>query len=417
MPNLRIEDLEPELRQQWAAGRVWAAHQAPYLASALLALAPVVVDCSEDPDAADLSAFPADRTWHVYIDPAVLSEVSVEELGFWLLHQVSHLLRDHGARYPGSSAPERGIHAPRTRSTAHARWNLATDAEINDDLHTDKLTLPGGATTPTSLGLPDGWLAEQYWNELGGDDDDPSRAKRDPDRAAREPGDERDSGSAGHHTGSTGHDCGSAGDGHERAWEGDQVGLGAVACALLKRDTARKIREHREARGEVPAGWLRWMEEILEPSVNWRRELAAQVRRGTADINGRVDFSYRRPSRRSSAVPDVVLPSLRQPLPQVTLVIDTSGSMSDAMLAQALSEVTGVLRSLGVGRRNLKVIACDAQAHEAQSVRSLATITLQGGGGTDMGAGLAAAAELRPRPDLVVVLTDGGPPRHPTGSG
>jgi predicted metal-dependent peptidase len=56
------------------------------------------------------------------------------------------------------------------------------------------------------------------------------------------------------------------------------------------------------------------------------------------------------------------------------------------------------------------VIACDAQAHEAQSVRSLATITLQGGGGTDMGAGLAAAAKLRPRPDLVVVLTDGFTP-------
>jgi predicted metal-dependent peptidase len=179
---------------------------------------------------------------------------------------------------------------------------------------------------------------------------------------------------------------------------------------LVKRDTARRIREHTRERGDTPAGWQRWADEVLEPTVSWRRQLAAHVRRGAADIAGRVDFTYRRPSRRASAVPDVVLPSLRQPLPQVALVIDTSGSMSDSMLGQALGEVTGVLRSLGVARRNLRVIACDAQAYQAQQVRDLRAIRLAGGGGTDMGAGLDAAAALRPRPDLVIVLTDGYTP-------
>jgi Mg-chelatase subunit ChlD len=37
-------------------------------------------------------------------------------------------------------------------------------------------------------------------------------------------------------------------------------------------------------------------------------------------------------------------------------------------------------------------------------------VQLLGGGGTDMGAGLAKAAEIRPRPDLIVVLTDGHTP-------
>ena len=37
-------------------------------------------------------------------------------------------------------------------------------------------------------------------------------------------------------------------------------------------------------------------------------------------------------------------------------------------------------------------------------------VELLGGGGTDMGAGLAKAAELRPRPDLIIVLTDGYTP-------
>jgi predicted metal-dependent peptidase len=144
--------------------------------------------------------------------------------------------------------------------------------------------------------------------------------------------------------------------------------------------------------------------------VNWRTVLRSAIRRAMADVAGRVDFNYRRPSRRASALPQVILPSLRQPLPRVAVVIDTSGSMSDLMLAQVLGEVSGLLTSLGVARDRLHVVCCDATAFEAQRVLNSAEVRLLGGGGTDMGAGLAAAAELRPRPDLIIVLTDGHTP-------
>ena len=122
------------------------------------------------------------------------------------------------------------------------------------------------------------------------------------------------------------------------------------------------------------------------------------MRRGVADVAGRVDFSYRKPSRRAAAVPDVVLPSLRQPLPKVAMVLDTSGSMSDHMLGQALAEVGGVLRGLGIGRRHLRVVCCDAKAYDAQRVMDVREVRLLGGGGTDMGAGLSEAAALEPAP-------------------
>ena len=89
------------------------------------------------------------------------------------------------------------------------------------------------------------------------------------------------------------------------------------------------------------------------------------------------------------------------------------------MLGQALGEVGGVLRSVGVGRRQLRVVCCDAQAYEAQRVLDASDVRLAGGGGTNMGAGLEAASALRPKPDLIIVFTDGytaWPPRQPAGA-
>jgi predicted metal-dependent peptidase len=56
------------------------------------------------------------------------------------------------------------------------------------------------------------------------------------------------------------------------------------------------------------------------------------------------------------------------------------------------------------------VLACDTAVGAAQRVSSARQVTLTGGGGTDMGAGIAAAAGLRPRPAVCVVLTDGYTP-------
>jgi predicted metal-dependent peptidase len=339
----------------------------------VLALDAVVVDQSGSAHRVDLRALPVDLSWHVYLDPLVLDATEVPELGFLLLHQVTHLLRRHADRFAvllGEAEADPG---------QLRRWNLASDAEINDDLHTDSLRVPDYATTPARLRLPDSWTAEQYWDAL------------------IEPREDRPP-------------CGGGCDGVPRLWHSGTAGLSVAERRLLDRDVARRIREHHRDRGETPAGWRRWADEVLEPSVNWRQVLRSAVRHGVADVAGNVDFTYRRPSRRSSAVHGVVLPSLRQPLPTVALVIDTSGSMSDPILEQVLGEVSGILRGLGIGRRHLHVVCCDAKAHKAQRVLDAREVRLLGGGGTDLRVGLAAVAETRPRPDLVIVLTDGHTP-------
>ena len=168
----------------------------------------------------------------------------------------------------------------------------------------------------------------------------------------------------------------------------------------------------------MPNSLLRWAEQLLEPKVDWRKVLAAELRRGRSEVAGRVDYSYRRPSRRATAVADVILPSLRRPVPDVAVVCDTSGSMDESTLGRVLGEVDGILRAVGVGSTSVQVLAVDTAVHSARKVTSARQVELVGGGGTDMGAGLQAATELRPRPGVVVVLTDGftpWPARAPRG--
>lgn len=215
-----------------------------------------------------------------------------------------------------------------------------------------------------------------------------------------------------------GWDCGSAADGIRRDYEaeGDKVDAGVDEDRgdLIRQQVAVEIQNHAKNRGHVPGGYERWAKELLNPVVDWRRELSSLIRRTFAQVAGLRDYTYQRPSRRQSAMRQsgqgVILPAMRQPNPpRVAIVIDTSGSMSDEMLTWALTETQGVLRSLGSAGRQVRVISCDAKA-ETQRVTSVSQITLKGGGGTDMRVGITEAMSQREKPDAVILITDGYTP-------
>ncbi len=208
--------------------------------------------------------------------------------------------------------------------------------------------------------------------------------------------------------------CGSCAHGHQEAWEegppGESgvQGVGRADAEIIRRQVAEEVRRQAaQGRGTVPGHWRRWAEEKLTPKVDWRRVLASAVRAALADVAGAVDYSYRRPSRRQ--VPDVVLPSLRHPVPEVAIVVDTSGSVGDRELSGALAEVAGVIRAAG-GKYGVRVLAVDSAVQACRRVFHREQVELRGGGGTDMGVGIEAAAKLRPRPQVIVVLTDGQTP-------
>jgi predicted metal-dependent peptidase len=354
-----------------AAGRIWAASRFPYLATALFGAQVIAT--------AEIGTVAVDEGWRLHADPAATAQWTPAQLGSVLVHHVCHLLRAHGER-----AGAAGVGPEQARS-----WVRAADAEINDDLVPAGLELPGRPVLPRDLGAQDGLLAEQYYSAAAG-------------RPAPPPGDAAGDGRL--------LDCGSGADGCQRPWD-SAAGprLSPWQARLLVRQVAQDcVRQAREA-GNVPAGLLRWADELLEPTVDWRKALAAELRRAVADTAGAVDYSYRRPSRRASVAGDVVLPALRRPVPEVAVVCDTSGSMTEELLAAALAEVEGLLRAVGLARQ-LRVLACDTAVGPARRVSSARQVELVGGGGTDMGEGIAAAALLRPRPAITVVLTDGFTP-------
>lgn len=364
------------------AARIRLTKERPYLASAAWALQPVPKP--------GLGSMAVDMYWRLYYDPAVLSLWSVEVTGGALYHEICHLLRNHSARMRYFN--------PRLS-------NIAADAEINDDLIREGVKLPTEPVTPEWIGQADNLLAEEYYAALEKEELPSSDSTLLP-----KPGSGR---------------CGSCATGQMAPWEdkppssGFSSGLSQTEGELIRREVAKQIREHVRDRGNVPGHWARWAEERLYPKVDWRKKLAAAVRSAAADVIGAVDYSYRRPSRRQGQVGkgEVIFPSMCRPVPSVAVVADTSGSISEKMLAQTLAEISGILKSLGQ-KEGVHVLAVDQTVEFCRRVFRPEQIKLAGGGGTDLGVGLEAAAGLKPSPQLGIVITDGHTPwpdRPPRG--
>ncbi len=139
----------------------------------------------------------------------------------------------------------------------------------------------------------------------------------------------------------------------------------------------------------------------------WQQVLGASVRRAVAFRHGSTLPTYRKLSRRQAASPRTILPGSVRPVPCVAVVVDTSGSMDDGLLAQAVGEVDGVLQAMAV---EVQVYSCDVSASDAGRVRRARDLQLVGGGGTDLTVGIAVALAGRPRPEVLIVLTDGETP-------
>lgn len=455
---------ESRLPEKIQVARLKLMRSYPYISAGLLALVPVETD--------KVPTMAVDQHWRLYFNRQTVEGWTEDEIAGVLWHELMHLLSEHHDR-------------ARLQNAYHVAWNVATDAEINDDLRQlPDIELPEGCVYPemlidkhTQKPQPEGQLAETYYDGLdiqvvscscgsGQGNSDGSQSGQDQSSdgqtgsngqdesgqasgqqatdggqsGSSEPQDGQGGGSEcgdGHHhphsgqssSGSNGTDpnCpihgdnpiphGSASGMNPGEWEAQESDsgdsgprkVGSAEGEIIKRKVASDTEEAAsKSRGTVPGFMERFARDKLRPQVPWRQVLRGAIRKMLADVAGAVDYVRTRPSRRQSAYGKVVMPALRSPTPEVAFAIDTSGSMGTKELEQALGEVKGVLQGLGI--RDITVFAVDHAVGFASKIADPSKIKLIGGGGTDMGIAIEQAEKMRPRPDFLVIFTDGYTP-------
>ena len=327
-------------------------------------------------------------------------------LAYDLLHEVMHVVLRHLERTRALGiVPE-----PTEEYFAKATLaNLASDACANEEL--EKMIVASGNkpptdwVTPATLKQPLGLVFEERYRLLlkeaekqqqSGDQNGGGSGSK---KMKPKPGHGWCGGCAGHPQ--PGEPQGKTPEGRSQA-EMDRFRR-EVANAV--KDTASKNR------GLVPDSLVRWAEEELAPpKIPWQEILGRVIRGAVARRAGHTDLTWNRPSRRQGGVGygvgRPVMPSFTAYTPEVAFATDTSGSMGAAELSDALSEVDGVLKATGA---NITFLSCDAAVHGITKIKSVqeAMKLLKGGGGTILEPAVKAMSELRPKPGIAIVCTDG----------
>lgn len=417
--------------------RCLAARYCPYLAAAIYRINPVKLD--QLPYGA---AMAVDNRWNLYYVPDRLEKYHPEQVATVLIHEIWHLMAKHHERL---------------RDYPHIIANLGGDCAINSMLRSIELPLPKTVVLPEQFGLPDGKSAEFYCENLmkqqqqkaqsgqsaeqgqdarsnfssgGGDTDEDnsydgdmddsgsgssqSNSQQQSSRSGKKTGKRKsgqksqqnpsDSQQPGYDDGFDGllvPDHGSCAHGQRQPYEIDEGLPEAVQDAII-----RHIAEEIKSRGDVSASLNRWAQSVLQTRVDWRKVFRSYISAAIADAYSRMDYTWSKPSRRQ-ALTDVILPRLIAPKPSVTVLVDTSGSMTEAELGLALSEIRNMLAHV----QDLHVYAADTEIHTAQRVFSpeqVSRIQLVGGGGTSMrNATFQILEQNRKRPMILVIITDG----------
>lgn len=183
--------------------------------------------------------------------------------------------------------------------------------------------------------------------------------------------------------------------------------------------------------GKVPAAIMRMIKEFMEPQIDWVSVLEAEIQSTVKD-----DFTFLIPSKRSWSIPKIkgfdnglgtslgsgiILPghNFKKTI-DIAFVIDASGSMSDDMVTDGLSELKGIVELYADFR--VMVWSVDTKIYNPkvftpQNVDELLDYGLVGRGGTDFMENWKFMMNPEPygyedfkepiEPDKLVFFTDG----------
>jgi len=153
--------------------------------------------------------------------------------------------------------------------------------------------------------------------------------------------------------------------------------------------------------GKLDGEFAKLIDFFLQPQVSWQSLLAQYMSTFARD-----DFSYSRPSRRHG---DAIMPSLRSHQLDISVAIDTSGSISQEEINDFISEVDAIKANLRAG---ITLLACDDTLSEHSPWRYEAWNELQfpaslgGGKGTNFNPVFDYLAQQDTPSDVLIYFTD-----------
>ena len=352
--------------------------QVPFFAAGVAKL-PVVFD-----DGVPTACTDGER---VRWNPQFFDKLEDQQLVTVLCHEVAHCMLGHIWRAPGGCDWE--------------QWNIATDHAVNNMLKgfsaqvmgqrlADPFPSPDGACVcdPAYAGLAE----EIIYQRLG--TKPPGQGGKSGGASGKGQGKKTSPGSNGAQK------QGTPGPGQI---EKPKNGPGSASKqGKLKNDWERVLIDAcSTAKGDLPAGLDRLVDRMLNPAVPWWELLRRFLREQAAD-----DYNFMVPDP-YYADSGFLLPSLSSDrIGAVVFATDTSGSISDTLLAQYQSEKQRCLDDLRPAR--LVDIYCDAAIHKVKeySPGEIIDRDAPGGGGTDFRPVWEHCANMPALPKCAVYLTD-----------
>lgn len=161
------------------------------------------------------------------------------------------------------------------------------------------------------------------------------------------------------------------------------------------------------AAGNLPAGVERLLKEILEPQINWRELLLQNIQSQLKS-----DFSFSKHNRRNSGNTFLLPGMIVEQAVECDIAFDTSGSMTNQMLRDMLSETIGIMTQYQDFR--VRVWCFDTKVYNMQeftpdNFEEAEEYKFVGGGGTLFECNWEWMRENDIQPRKLILFTDGYP--------
>ena len=159
--------------------------------------------------------------------------------------------------------------------------------------------------------------------------------------------------------------------------------------------------------GRVPAGVRRLISDLTEPKMDWR-----QILRMNIQSMFKSNYSFSRPNRKSQHCGAILPGMMNEETIDVSVAIDMSGSISDKMAKEFISEVKGIMEEYKDFKLDLWCF--DTRVYNyakftGDTAEDIMTYEVKGGGGTDFDANYEFMKNEDIVPKRFIMFTDGYP--------